>query len=62
VFRYDTIKNTYEYTVGEVTDDAALVEKAGYKVKLYPGSYDNIKITTVNDLAVAEVLLKKYGH
>jgi 2-C-methyl-D-erythritol 4-phosphate cytidylyltransferase len=62
VFRYDIINNTYEYTAGEVTDDAALVEKAGYKVKLYPGSYDNIKITTVNDLAVAEALLKKHGQ
>ena len=45
VFRFDVIKNTYKYVSGDVTDDAALVEKAGYKVKLYPGSYDNIKIT-----------------
>jgi 2-C-methyl-D-erythritol 4-phosphate cytidylyltransferase len=62
VFRFDVIKNTYKYTSGDVTDDAALVEKAGYKVKLYPGSYDNIKITKPEDLAVAEVLLKKYEH
>jgi len=58
VFRYDVIKNTYKYTAGDVTDDATLVEKAGYKVKLYMGSYDNIKITTSQDLAVAEALLK----
>ena len=58
VFRYDVIKNTYKYTTGDVTDDAALVEKAGYKVKLYMGSYDNIKITAPDDLAVAEALLK----
>jgi 2-C-methyl-D-erythritol 4-phosphate cytidylyltransferase len=45
-----------------VTDDAALVEKAGYKVKLYMGSYDNIKITKPDDLAVAEALLKEYGR
>jgi 2-C-methyl-D-erythritol 4-phosphate cytidylyltransferase len=62
VFRIDVIKNTYQYTPGDVTDDAALVEKAGYKVKLYMGSYDNIKITKPDDLAVAEVLLKEYGR
>jgi 2-C-methyl-D-erythritol 4-phosphate cytidylyltransferase len=58
VFRMDVIKNTYKFTTGDVTDDAALVEKAGFKVKLYKGSYDNIKITKQDDLAVAEALLK----
>jgi 2-C-methyl-D-erythritol 4-phosphate cytidylyltransferase len=58
VFRIDVIKNTYKYSDSEVTDDAALVEKAGYKVKLYEGSYDNIKITRPDDLAIAEVFLK----
>jgi 2-C-methyl-D-erythritol 4-phosphate cytidylyltransferase len=58
VFRVDVIKNTYKFAVGEFTDDAALVEKAGYKVRLFAGSYDNIKITRPDDLAIAEVLLK----
>jgi 2-C-methyl-D-erythritol 4-phosphate cytidylyltransferase len=56
VFRADVIKNTYKFVPGEVTDDAELVEKAGYKVKLYTGAYDNIKITTPDDLAVAGAL------
>jgi 2-C-methyl-D-erythritol 4-phosphate cytidylyltransferase len=56
VFRFDVIKNTYKFVPGDVTDDAALVEKAGYKVKLYMGAYDNIKITTPGDLAVAGAL------
>jgi 2-C-methyl-D-erythritol 4-phosphate cytidylyltransferase len=60
VFRIDVIKNTYQHTFGDVTDDASLVEKAGYKIKLYTGSYDNIKITTPDDLAVAEALWKEY--
>jgi 2-C-methyl-D-erythritol 4-phosphate cytidylyltransferase len=60
VFRFDIIKNTYKFVPGNVTDDAALVEKAGYKVKLYMGAYDNIKITTPIDLAAAGVLWKKY--
>jgi len=59
VFRIDVIQNTYRHALGEATDDASLVEKAGYKVKLYPGSYDNIKITTPADLAIAEVLWKE---
>ncbi len=59
VFRADVIKNTYKFVPGNVTDDAELVEKAGYKVKLYPGAYDNIKITTPDDLAVAGALWQK---
>lgn len=58
VFRADVIRNTYKFTPGEVTDDSALVEKAGYRVKLYMGSYANIKITTPDDLAMAGALLK----
>ena len=40
------------------TDDAALVERMGVRVKIVMGSYDNIKITTPEDLIVAEALLK----
>ena len=58
VFRFDIIAKAYRQGGGEVTDDASLAEKLGYKVKLYMGSYDNIKITTSNDLMVAEALLK----
>ncbi len=60
VFRRDIIENAYKNAAGDVTDDAALVEKAGYKVKLYIGSYANIKITTPDDLEVAEALVKKH--
>ena len=56
VFRFDMIAEAYRQTKYEVTDDARLVEQLGYRVKLYMGSYDNIKITTPNDLALAEVL------
>ncbi len=60
VFRVDIIKKAYQQARGNVTDDASLAEQAGYEVKLYTGSYDNIKITTPDDLALAEVLLKRY--
>jgi len=61
VFRYPIIAEAYGKAKGEVTDDASLVEQLGYRVKLYMGSYDNIKITTPDDLALAEVLWQKYG-
>jgi 2-C-methyl-D-erythritol 4-phosphate cytidylyltransferase len=60
VFRLDIIARAYEQAKGEVTDDASLVEGLNHKVKLYMGSYDNIKITNSDDLALAEVLLKKH--
>lgn len=41
------------------TDDAALVEKRGHPVQMVPGSYRNLKITTPEDLAMAEALLGK---
>jgi len=40
------------------TDDASLVERLGIDVKMLTGSYDNIKITTPEDLIFAEALLK----
>ncbi len=59
VFRFDVIQIAHKQDARDVTDDASLVERLGHKVKLYTGSYDNIKITTPDDLALAEILLKK---
>ena len=39
------------------TDDAYLVECLGRKVRLIKGSYENIKVTTPEDLKMAEVIL-----
>ncbi len=61
VFRFDIITQAYRQLKYEVTDDATLVERMGYKVKLYLGSYDNIKITVPDDLALAEILWQKRG-
>ena len=60
VFRIGLITEAYKKANGDVTDDASLVERLGYKVKLYMGSYDNIKITTPENLALAEVIWQKY--
>jgi 2-C-methyl-D-erythritol 4-phosphate cytidylyltransferase len=40
------------------TDDAVLVERLGYPVRLVPGSPENLKITTMADLAQAEQILR----
>ena len=61
VFRFGIIAEAYKRAKGEVTDDASLVEQLGYKVKLYMGSYDNIKITTPDDLLIAEAWQQKHG-
>ncbi|MFC1938042.1 2-C-methyl-D-erythritol 4-phosphate cytidylyltransferase [Chloroflexota bacterium] len=57
VFSFGIIEEAHRRAKGEVTDDASLVEQAGYKVKLYMGAYDNIKVTTPDDLALAEWIL-----
>lgn len=41
-----------------VTDDTMAVERYGYKVFLYEGSYKNIKITTPEDLFIGEKFLE----
>ena len=41
------------------TDDTVLVERMGKAVRIVPGSYDNIKITTPEDLLLAENILQR---
>jgi 2-C-methyl-D-erythritol 4-phosphate cytidylyltransferase len=62
VFRFDIIAEAYRQAKFEVTDDSTPVERLGHKVKIYPGAYDNIKITTPDDLAIAEILWQKHGR
>jgi 2-C-methyl-D-erythritol 4-phosphate cytidylyltransferase len=59
-FKYSVILTAHEKAVKDGflgTDDAMLVERLGYKIKVEQGSYNNIKITTIEDLIVAENLL-----
>lgn len=59
-FRVALIKKAYEMEEDlTLTDDASVLEKAGHSISLFEGSYENIKITTVEDLIVAEALLKE---
>jgi 2-C-methyl-D-erythritol 4-phosphate cytidylyltransferase len=62
VFPYAIISKVYERSIRDgfySTDDAALVEKYGGKIKVIMGSYRNIKITTPEDLITAESLLSR---
>lgn len=61
VFRYDIIAQAYKDISGDATDDATLVERNGQKVKLYMAAYDNIKVTTVEDLYLARLIYKTRG-
>lgn len=56
VFRYAIIWKAYLDLNSEITDDASLVEKLGFPVKLFRGSYDNIKITNPSDITIVQAL------
>lgn len=61
-FKYDLILPAYHKAYKDkylATDDAAILERYGHKVKLIIGSEENIKITTPFDIIVAENFLKK---
>lgn len=64
-FSYKLILDAYEKIIAEgdesVTDDAMVLERALHMpVKLIEGSYHNIKITTPEDMKIAEMFLKEY--
>ena len=58
IFRYDLLREAHRRCTQPVTDDAAMVESLGYPVKMFLGSYENLKVTTLQDLATAEALLR----
>jgi len=58
-FRYHLIMKAHETAIKEgypATDDASLVERLGINVKVIPGSSINLKITTKDDLLLAEAI------
>lgn len=59
-FRVSVIKDAYEQPEdASLTDDASVAERNGLVISLFEGSYENIKITTPEDLVVATALLKQ---
>jgi 2-C-methyl-D-erythritol 4-phosphate cytidylyltransferase len=61
-FKREVIKIAYQTAYEDNfygTDDAALVERTGIKVRMIMGSYDNIKITNPENLAVGEGIVRR---
>jgi 2-C-methyl-D-erythritol 4-phosphate cytidylyltransferase len=61
-FRREELLEAHQEARGRevpATDDAMLLEQAGRKVAIVQGSYDNMKITTPEDLPIAELLLSR---
>jgi 2-C-methyl-D-erythritol 4-phosphate cytidylyltransferase len=59
VFKSSIIRTSYDQLFDQaLTDDASVVEKAGFKVSLVTGNRENIKITFPEDVKIAELLLR----
>jgi len=59
-FRFDLVLNAHCQAAQDCflgTDDCSLVERSGAKIRIVAGSYRNIKITTPEDLVLAEAFL-----
>ena len=66
-FSYPLLMKAYRTVLDEqpkgITDDAMIIEYGQYaKIKIIPGSYKNIKITTPEDLIIAEAFLREAGR
>lgn len=62
VFQREVIQRAYEQAYCDGfwgTDDAGLVERIGHPVRIVTGSYDNLKITTPEDLVLAETIWQR---
>lgn len=63
VFNYTKIFDIHKKAAEaeyEATDDAMLAEQYGMEVMVVPGYYDNIKITTPEDIVLAEEIMRKW--
>jgi 2-C-methyl-D-erythritol 4-phosphate cytidylyltransferase len=59
VFDRQLLLDAHARAETDATDDSALVEATGHRVRVYKGDYANIKITTPQDLIIAEALLRE---
>ena len=62
VFRRELLAEAHRTVVDTVTDDAAMVEHMGHRVRVFPGTPANLKVTRPEDLLVAEALLSAGGE
>ena len=57
VFEAGILRTAHRTIDSDVTDDASMVEMLGHEVRLFMGSYENLKVTTPEDIVVAEAIL-----
>ena len=61
LFAYELLLDAHRHCLEEVTDDAAMVESRGRPVRMFLGAYENLKVTTPEDLTLAETFLRARG-
>ena len=57
VFRYELLVRAHREVAADVTDDAAMVEALGERVRLFEGDRRNLKVTMPEDLVLIEALV-----
>ena len=57
VFRYGILKDAHDRANGIFTDDSSMVESVGYKVQIFEGDSDNIKVTNKSDILKADNII-----
>jgi 2-C-methyl-D-erythritol 4-phosphate cytidylyltransferase len=56
VFKFQLLREAHRRVTHDSTDDAAMVEALGTEVKVFMGSYENMKVTTPEDVSLAEAI------
>lgn len=59
IFDASLLKEAHEKVRETVTDDSSMVEAIGHPVKVFQGSYSNIKVTTPEDLTIARAIIRE---
>ena len=59
IFPYQLLLQAHQQCPNDVTDDAGMLETLGHPTIMFQGAYENIKVTTPNDLAIAETFLRQ---
>ena len=59
VFEYGLLMQAHESASADYTDDAAMLEALGHTVHVFPGDYENLKVTTPEDLVFVSQLLAR---
>ncbi len=59
IFAQDLLRRAHDSFTGDATDDAMMVEALGCRATMFLGSYENLKVTTPEDLVVMEAVLRE---